>query len=92
MEEIKITTWQTANLKKKEKKRHICQNINAANCNVLTMMQYIHRLHNIHNQTIAISRQIIPVDIKVEYLCDNIICHYPTSVYIFLYLQRTKYV
>ena len=33
------------------------------------MMQYIHRLRNIHNQTTAISRQIIPVDIEVEYFC-----------------------
>ena len=44
------------------------------------MMQYIHRLRNVHNQTTAISRQIIPVDIEVEYFCDNIICHYTTSV------------
>ena len=68
----------------KNKTSHTCQNINAANWNVLTMMQYIHRLPNIHNQTTANSRQIIPVDMKLNtYVCDNIICHYPTSVYIF---------
>ena len=39
---------------------------------------------NIHNQTTTICRPIIPVDIEVEYFCDNIICHYPTSLYIFL--------
>ena len=53
------------------------------NCNVLTMMQYIHCLHNVHNQSTAICRQIICVDIEVEYFCDNIIYHYPTSVCMF---------
>ena len=67
----------------KNKTNHTCQNLITANCNVLTMMHYVHRLRNIHNQTTAISRQIIPVDIEDEYFCDNIICHYPTSVYIF---------
>ena len=61
MEEEKITTWQTVNLKtKKTKTRHTHQSINARNYNVLTMMQYIHCLHNIHNQTTTISLQIIP--------------------------------
>ena len=48
-------------------------NINAANCNVLTMMQYVHCLRNINNQSTAICRQIIRLDIAVEYFCDNII-------------------
>ena len=42
-------------------------NINAANCNVLTMMQYTHCLRNINNQSTAICRQIICVNIAVEY-------------------------
>ena len=47
-------------------------NINAANCNVLTMMQYVHCLRNINNQSTAICRQIIRLDIAVKYFCDNI--------------------
>ena len=43
------------------------------NCNLLTMMQYVHCLRNVHNQSTAICRQIISVDIEVEYFCDNII-------------------
>ena len=43
------------------------------NCNLLTMMQYVHCLRNVHNQSTAICRQIICVDIEVEYFCDNII-------------------
>ena len=50
---------------------------------LFTMMQYVHCLRNVHNQSTAICRQIICVDIEVEYFCDNIIYHYPTSVCIF---------
>ena len=39
-------------------------------------------LRNIHNQSIAICRQII-LDIEVEYFCDNTIYHYPTTVLYF---------
>ena len=60
------------------------------NCNLLKMMQYVHCLRNVHNQSTAICRQIICVDIEVEYFCDNIIYHYPTSVCIFLQIQSTK--
>ena len=60
------------------------------NCNVLTMMQYEHCLRNAPNQSTAICRQIICVDIEVEYFCDNIIYHYPTSICIFLLIQCTK--
>ena len=31
------------------------------------MMQYVHCLGSINNQTTAICRQILPVDIEVEY-------------------------
>ena len=65
-------------------------NINAANCYVLTMRQYVHCLRNTNNQSTAICRQIIRVDIEVEYFCDNIVCHHPTSVCIFLQIQYTK--
>ena len=43
------------------------------NCNLLTMMQYLHRLRNVHNQSTAICRQIICVDIEVEYFYDTVI-------------------
>ena len=43
------------------------------NCNVLTMIQYVHCLRNVHNQSTAICRQITCADIEVEYLCDNIL-------------------
>ena len=46
--------------------------INAANCNVVTMMQYKYCLRNIHNRSTAISRQIICVDIVPEYFCDKL--------------------
>ena len=49
-----------------------------------TMMQCVHCLRSINNQSTAIWRQILPVDIEVEYFCDNIIYHHPTSVRIFL--------
>ena len=46
-------------------------NINAANCNVLTMMQYVHCLRNINNHSTAICRQRLPgLDIEVEYFYD----------------------
>ena len=82
-------TWQIVNLKKKKKKqvkpvKVVNCNINAANCKVLKMMQYVHCLRNINYQSTAICRQILPVDIEVEYFCDNIIYHHPTSVRIFL--------
>ena len=37
------------------------------------MMQYVHCLHNVHNQSTAICRQIIYANIQVEYFCDNIL-------------------
>ena len=43
------------------------------NYNVPTMMQYVRCLRNVHYQSTAICRQIICVDIEVEYFCDNII-------------------
>ena len=43
------------------------------NCNLRTMMQYVHCLRNIHNQSTANCRQIICVDIEVEYFCNNVI-------------------
>ena len=56
------------------------------------MMQYVHCLRTINNQSTAICRQIIRVDIEVEYFCDNIIYqyHHRTAVCIFLYMQCTK--
>ena len=66
-------------------------NINAADCNVLTMMQYVRCLRNINNQSTAICRQIIHVDIEVEYYCNNMIYHHPTSAaYVFLQMQCSK--
>ena len=47
-------------------------------------MQYVYCLRNVLNQSTAIGRQIICVDIEVEYFCDNIIYHYLTSICIFL--------
>ena len=35
------------------------------------MMQYVHCLRSVYNQSTAISRQILPVDIEVEYFFDN---------------------
>ena len=61
-------------------------NVNAANCYVLSIMKYVHFLRNINYQSTSICRQIIRVDIEVEYLCDNIIYHC-----IFLQIQCTKY-
>ena len=37
------------------------------------MMQYVHCLRNVHNQSTAICRQIICVDIEVEYFYDKVI-------------------
>ena len=77
-------------ISKKNKKKQVKPvkvvnyNINAANCNVFTMMQYVHCLRNINNLSTAICRQTLPVDIEVEYFCDNIIYYHPTSVCIFL--------
>ena len=36
------------------------------------MMQYVHCLRNKNNQSTAICRQVLPVDIEVEYFSDNI--------------------
>ena len=70
---------------KKQKKqvkpvKAVNYNINAAYCNVLTMMQYVHCFSNINNQITAICRQIIRVDIEVDYFYDKILYHHPTSV------------
>ena len=46
-------------------------------------MQYVHCLRHVHNQSTAICRQIICIDIEIEYFCDKIIYHYPTSVLFF---------
>ena len=43
------------------------------NYNVLTTMQNVHCLRYVPYQSNAICRQIICVDIEVEYFCDNII-------------------
>ena len=52
-------------------------NINAANCNVLTMMQCVHCLCNIYKQQKYCNLStMICVDIEVEYFCDNIIYHH----------------
>ena len=51
------------------------------NCNVLTMMQYVHCLRNVLNQSTAICRQIICADIEVEYFCDNILSLPDISMY-----------
>ena len=48
-----------------------------------TMMQFVRCLRNINNQNTAICRQVIRVDIEVEYFCDNIIYHHSTLVCIF---------
>ena len=42
-----------------------------------TKMKCVHCVLNKHNQSPAICRQIIRVDIEEEYICDNIIYHYP---------------
>ena len=55
-------------------------------------MHYAHCLCNVHNQSTAICRQMLCVDIEVEYFCDNIIYHYPISVCIFLSIQCTNLV
>ena len=57
--------------------------INAANCNALSMMQYVRYMRNFHNQCTAICQQTICVNTEVEHLCDSIIYHYPTFVYFF---------
>ena len=84
----KFRTWQIVNLKKTKKQvkpiKVVNYNINTANCNVLTMIQYVLCLRNINNQRTTICRQIIRLDIEVEYFCDNNIYHHPTSVCIFL--------
>ena len=56
------------------------------NCNVLAMMQYVHCLHNVHNQSrpTAICRQIIYADIEVEYFCDNILSLPDIGMYFFV--------
>ena len=57
-----FTTWQIVNFEMK-KKSQICQirllSITAANCNVVTVMQYVHILPNTHNQNTAICQKII---------------------------------
>ena len=49
-------------------------------------MECVHCLRNINNQSTAICRQVILVDIEVKYLCDDIIYHC-----IFLPIQCTKF-
>ena len=70
--------------KKVELVKVVNYNIDAANCDVISMMQYVpHGLHKLRNQSTAICQQIICVNIEVEYFSDKIIYHYPPSVYIF---------
>ena len=57
-------------------------NINAANCNVLNMVEFVHCLRNLHNQSTASCQQKICVNIEVKYFFDNIINHNPRTVYI----------
>ena len=49
---------------------------------ILTMTRYKQHLRNENTQPncTAVCRQTIPVDIEVEYFCNNIIRHYSTSV------------
>ena len=75
-----LANCQSRNLKKIEPVEVVNLTINAANCNVLNMIQCVHCLGNNHNQSTAICPEIMRVDIKVEYFCDNIVYHYPTSV------------
>ena len=78
-------TCQIVYLKKKVKPvKVVYYNINAAYCNVRSVMQYVPCLCNLPNQSTAVCQKIIRVNIEVEYLCDNIIYHYLTSVYFFL--------
>ena len=51
------------------------------NCNVLTMMQYVHCLRNVDNQSTANCRQIICADIEVKFFCDNILSLPDISMY-----------
>ena len=80
-------TCQIVNLKIKKKVKPVKvvnYNINVATCDVISMMQYVHCLHNLHNQSTAICKQIIRVNIEVEYFSENIIYFYPPSVYFVL--------
>ena len=82
----KKLTRQIVNLKiiKKVKPVKVVNyNINAENCEVISMMQYVHCLHNLLSQSTAICQQIIHVSIEVEYFNDNIIYHNPPSEYFF---------
>ena len=54
------------------------------------MMQYVHCLRIINNQSTAICRQIIRLDIEVEYFYDNIIFHHPTSVWLVMQNSRRE--
>ena len=61
MEQKKFTTWQIVNLKKNNQKttkpvKVVNYNINAANSNLLAMMQYVHSAQYtpLHNQSTAI--------------------------------------
>ena len=96
MQEKTIYDWANCQPQNKKKsKSNLSRSSTVAsmlqlNCNVLTMIQYVHCLRNVHNQSTAIYRQIIRVDNEVEYFCDNIIYHYPISVCIFLEIQCTK--
>ena len=77
---------QILNLKKKVVKpvKVVKYYINAANCNALSMMQYVHYMCNFCNQSTAICQQTIRVNTEVEHFCDSIIYHYPTFVYFFV--------
>ena len=59
--------------KKKKLVKAVSYSINAANCNALTLMQYVHCLRNIHNWGTTVCRQIV----YVEHFYENIIYHYP---------------
>ena len=79
-----LSNGQYHNNKKVKPVQVVNYDINAAICNVLCMMQYVHCLRNLHNQSTVICQQIIRVNIDVENFCDNIIYHYATFVFFFL--------
>ena len=79
-----LSNCQSQSKKKVKPVNVVNYNINAANCDVISMMQYVHCLHNLRNQSTAICQQIIRVNIEVEYFSDNIIYHYQPSVYFFV--------
>ena len=81
--EKNVSNCQSQNKEKIKPVKVVSYNINVANCNVLSMMQYVHCSRNLRNLSTAICPQKIRVNIEVEYFCDNIVYHYQTSAYFF---------